>query len=234
MGADSISNLSGAFFLKVMLRADDSFVDWTSGKCSFDSPAFIKLLELAGEIQNKSQNSAGEELSDTYAAAYQAVLSIYHITQYRDYYHGNLEVLGLPGGSGGYQALIPEVRIGISSASQKKEGAWEFVRTLLSEEHQKSCTMLPIHKGAFETVMQAAIDGKSTWKWLYEKGKATKEDAELTKMLLSSADYVANGNQILENLVLTEAQEYFSGASSAQEAAEKMQNRVTLYINEQM
>ena len=233
-GADSISNLSGAFFLKVMLRADDSFVDWTSGKCSFDSPAFIKLLELAGEIQNKSQNSAGEELSDTYAAAYQAVLSIYHITQYRDYYHGNLEVLGLPGGSGGYQALIPEVRIGISSASQKKEGAWEFVRTLLSEEHQKSCTMLPIHKGAFETVMQAAIDGKSTWKWLYEKGKATKEDAELTKMLLSSADYVANGNQILENLVLAEAQEYFSGASSAQEAAEKMQNRVTLYINEQM
>lgn len=233
-GANSVSNLSGAFFLKVMLQADDSFVDWTSGKCSFDSPEFIKLLELAGEIQNSSQNSAGEALSGTHAAAYQAVLSIYNITQYRDYYHGNLELLGLPGSNGAYHALIPEVKIGISSASQKKEGAWEFVRTLLSEEHQKSCMMLPIHKGAFEAVMQAAIDGKSTWKWLYENGNATAEDAGLTKMLLSSADYAANGNQTMENLVLTEAQEYFSGARSAQEAAEKIQRRVSLYINEQM
>lgn len=43
-----------------------------------------------------------------------------------------------------------------------------------------------------------------------------------------------SGNQILENIVLEEAQEYFSGAGSAQEAAEKIQKRVSLYINEQI
>ena len=82
--------------------------------------------------------------------------------------------------------------------------------------------------------MQAALDGKSAWKWLYENGNATAEDAELTKMLLSSAEYVVSGNQTLENIVLEEAQEYFSGAGSAQEAAEKIQRRASLYINEQM
>lgn len=233
-GTNSISNLTGTFFLKVMLQADDHLVDWDTGKCFFDSPEFINLLEFAREIQNSSQNNSGEDLSSAPVAAYQAVLNVYYITQYRDYYHGNLELLGLPSSSGGYHALMPEIKIGISSASQKKEGAWEFVRTFLSEEHQKSCIMLPIHKGAFETVMQAALDGKSAWKWLYENGNATAEDAELTKMLLSSAEYVVSGNQTLENIVLEEAREYFSGAGSAQEAAEKIQRRASLYINEQM
>lgn len=233
-GANSISNLTASFFLKVMLQADDHLVDWDAGKCFFNSPEFVKLLEFAREIQNSSQNSFGADLSSSPVAAYQAVLNVYHITQYRDYYHGNLELPGLPGSNGGYHALMPEIKIGISSASQKKEGAWEFVRTFLSEEHQKSCIMLPIHKGAFETVMQAALEGKSAWKWLYENGNAITEDVELTKMLLNSAEYVVSGNQTLENIVLEEAQDYFSGAGSAQEAAEKIQKRVSLYINEQM
>ena len=234
-GSNSISNMSGASFLKVMLQTDNSFVDWASGKCSFDSPEFIKLLEFAGRIQDNSKNVfGGENLSGTYAAAYETILSIYQITQYRDYYHGNLELLGLPSSSGEYHALKPEVKIGISSASGQKDGAWEFVRTLLTEEHQKSCSMLPIHQGAFDTVMQAAIDGKSIWTWLYENGKATTEDAQVTRQLLSNAAYVVNDNQTLEQIILEEAREYFSGARNAKEAAERIQSRASLYINEQM
>ena len=97
-----------------------------------------------------------------------------------------------------------------------------------------SCMMLPIHKRAFDKVTQAAVDGKSVWTWIYEDGKATKEDAELTKQLLSSAAYVENDNQTLESLILDEAREYFSGAKSARETAERIQDRVSLYINEQM
>ena len=51
----------------------------------------------------------------------------------------------------------------------------EFVRTLLTEEHQMSSMMLPIHKRAFDKVTQAAVDGKSVWTWIYEDGKATKK-----------------------------------------------------------
>ncbi len=233
-GADSVSNLSGAFFLKIMLQTDNSFVDWTSGKCSFDSPEFIKLLEFACKIQEGSQKGFGEEPGSTCVAAYEAVLSIYHIAQYRDYFHGNLKLLGLPGSNGEYHALLPEVKIGIASAGSQKDGAWEFVRTLLSEEHQKSCSMLPVHKGAFDAVMQAAMEGKSVWAWLYENGRATAEDAEIARRLLSSAAYVVNDNQTLENIILEEAGEYFSGTKDVKEAAETIQNRATLYINEQM
>ena len=97
-----------------------------------------------------------------------------------------------------------------------------------------SCMMLPVHRKAFDKVTQAAVEGKSIWTWIYEDGKATKEDAELTKQLLNSAAYVENDNQTLEALILEEAGEYFSGARSAGETAERIQSRASLYINEQM
>ena len=175
------------------------------------------MLEFAGKIQEGSQKGIGEEPDSACMAAYEAVLSIFHIAKYRDYFHGNLRLLGLPGSNGEYHALIPEVKIGIASAGSQKDGAWEFVRTLLSEEHQKSCSMLPVHKGAFDAVMQAAMEGKSVWAWIYENGSAA-----------------ANDNQALENIILEEAGEYFSGAMNVKEAAETIQSRATLYINEQM
>ena len=234
-GANSIDNLSGTSFLKIMLRTDGSFIDWNLGKCSFDSPEFVKMLEFAGKIQESSQNGfVGMEMNDTYAAAYETVLSVYHIAQYRNYYNGNVRFLGLPGGGGVYHAIKPEVKVGIPSSSIQKEGAWEFVRTLLTEEHQMSCMTLPIHQRAFDKVTQAAVAGKSIWTWIYEDGKAIEKDVELTKQLLSSAAYVENDNQTLESLILDEAREYFSGAKSARETAERIQDRVSLYINEQM
>ena len=69
---------------------------------------------------------------------------------------------------------------------------------------------------------------------LAQCAQATKEDVELTKQLLNSAAYVENDNQTLESLILEEAREYFSGARSALEAAERIQSRASLYINEQM
>ena len=69
---------------------------------------------------------------------------------------------------------------------------------------------------------------------LAQCAQATKEDVELTKQLLNSAAYVENDNQTLEALILEEAGEYFSGARSARETAERIQSRASLYINEQM
>ena len=69
-GANSIDNLSGASFLRDMLQTDGSFIDWSLGKCSFDSPEFVKMLEFAGKIQESSQNSfGGTEMSESYAAS---------------------------------------------------------------------------------------------------------------------------------------------------------------------
>ena len=101
-------------------------------------------------------------------------------------------------------------------------------------EHQESCYLLPFHKGAFDTVMQAAINGNSMWTFLYEDGKITQEDVELMRTLLSSVSYAVNESQSLEDIIIEEASEFFAGTISVQEAAEKIQSRASLYIKEQM
>lgn len=232
-GLNSISNLSSTSFLEIMLQTNDSLVDWTSGECFFNSPEFIELLEFAGKIQESSQNGFGADLSAA-VASYEAVYSAYQIAQYRDSYKGNVNVIGLPSSHGEYHAIKPEVKIGISSSSKYKDGAWEFVRTFLMKEHQESCYLLPFHKGAFDTVMQAAINGNSMWTFLYEDGKITQEDVELMRTLLSSVSYAVNESQSLEDIILEEASEFFAGTISVQEAAEKIQSRASLYIKEQM
>lgn len=77
-----------------------------------------------------------------------------------------------------------------------------------------SCMMLPIHKRAFDKVTQAAVDGKSVWTWIYEDGRATKEDVELIKQLLNSAAYVENDNQTLESLILERPGNIFQGTGA--------------------
>jgi ABC-type glycerol-3-phosphate transport system substrate-binding protein len=145
-----------------------------------------------------------------------------------------LNVIGLPNDGGEYHAIKPETKIGISSASKYKDGAWSFVRSFLTEDHQESCELLPIHKGAFSAVMQAAIDGKSAWTSFYENGKVTAADVKMTESLISGASYAVSDSQTLEEVVLEEALGYFSGDKTAQEAAEKIQSRASLYVNEQM
>ena len=50
-GANSINNLSGASLPENHASDRWQFIDWNLGKCSFDSPEFVKMLEFAGKIQ---------------------------------------------------------------------------------------------------------------------------------------------------------------------------------------
>ena len=231
-GASSIYNLNGEFFLKVMLMTSDRFVDWAKGECYFDSPEFIELLELAAMIQENIGNNFGAAIDASFIASYETVLNVYQVAQHRNIYQGNLNFIGLPNDSGEYHAIKPEVKIGISSASGNKGVAWAFVRTFLTKEHQTSCLLLPIHKDVFDTTMQAAIEGKSTWAQSYWDIKVTQEDVKIIESLLSNAAHAVNDNQPLEEIVLDEAFEYFSGIRTVQDVASNIQSRASIYINE--
>jgi len=233
-GADSVGNLTSATLLRLLLLTSDSLVDWSAGKCYFDTPEFTRLLELANRLQENGDTSFGADTDSAYAASYGAVITVYQVAQYRDSYNGNLNIIGFPNETGVYHAIRPETRIGISSSGSHKEGAWEFARSFLEEKQQESCYMLPIRRESFNAVMQAAIDGKSIWTFMFEGGKATQEDVDVTRALLSSATYVLSNNNTLEDIVLEEASAYFSGNKTIQEVTANIQSRAQLYVNEQM
>lgn len=104
----------------------------------------------------------------------------------------------------------------------------------LSEEFGEASWHFPVHKAAFSSVMDTALDGKSIWAENYGNHKVTQADVERASTLMNSANYVYNDNTVIIEIVLEQAEKYFSGYITAQEAADSMQSKVCLYLHEQM
>lgn len=240
-GNSSVGNLSGVDglngkgFIGMMLTTHNSFIDWETGESAFHTEEFVRILEIAGRIQEGFIPSYAEPGSyDPFFISYETVFSACQIHRFQEYYAGNLNLVGFPGDGTEIQyTLMPQAKIAISSASQHKEGAWEFVRGFLTEAHQKTCTALPINRAAFDAVMQADVEGTSNWSNYYGV-KATQEDAALTEMLVSKANQSAVVNNTVREIVFGEAEKFFSGNATAQDAAEQIQTKVKIYLSEQL
>ena len=233
-GAAALGNMTSRTLLRVLMMVDDSFVDWSKGECYFDSQKFIRLLELANAAADKRTDSFGMDTQDDFIATYGAILSVYQIAQYRNAFGGDLNTIGFPSDGGVYYAISPETKIGISTTSNNKDGAWQFVRSFLEEKQQESCYSLPIRKASFEKVMSEAIDGKSIWSFMYEDVRVTECDVDITYKLLENANYIISDSFALEDIAEEEAEAYFSGKSTVEDVAAKIQNRAKIYVNERM
>lgn len=233
-GLYSFGNLTGSGYLRIMLQTDNSIVDWSNGECHFDSPEFIQMLEFAGRLQSAGGTWFDEGAENSCFASYEVVFNANKLAQLRVLYGGKLNMIGFPSPLGEYQAIRPEVKVGISSNGSHKEGAWAFAKMLLMEQTQQSSWYLPIHKGAFASMMQTALDGKSMWAEYYGNHKVTQEDVETAEALMNGINHVYSDNTTLEEIVLEQAEKYFSGDLSAQETASMIQSKASIYLKEQM
>jgi len=128
------------------------------------------------------------------------------------------KAIGYPGGDAPIHVIQPANCIGISSASECKEAAWEFVRSFLEAEQQEGGDGFPIRTASFEKLSQAAADGRSVWLRKYS-GKVYEEDIALATQILNSAAYCINSSDDLTETILSSAQACFGGADSPEQAA---------------
>ena len=125
-----------------------SFVDKETGKCSFDSDDFIKLLEFCNKFPkeyNYDDAEYGEDYWNEYEARYRngtALLNMAYISRFsvlREYELGSfgepITFKGFPGNEGG-SVISSYTSIAITSKANNKYGAWDFVKYFYSEEYQ--------------------------------------------------------------------------------------------------
>ena len=60
----------------------------------------------------------------------------------------------------------------------------------------------------------------------------TQEEADGIRQVISRIDGMYDENNILMEIILEEIEPYFAGQKSVDEAADIIQNRVQLYLNE--
>lgn len=145
----------------------DSFVDWSSGTCSFDSQEFLDMLEFANQFKLEVDDSGYDYSVDSDRArvsrGQQMLMSayIYDFTDFQtyDYYFGgkgSAAYIGYPtsDGSSG-SALSLGTGYGMSAACANKDAVWEFLRTFLSENNE--IWGLPVNRKLFDEMKKEAM-----------------------------------------------------------------------------
>ncbi len=152
----------------------DSFVDWTTGECGFDTDQFKAMLEFAGSFPAEFswENIDPEEYEDDYKRilngkqmlAQTSVSELgYGLQEYKGIFGGDISCVGYPREDGGVGSAFVSggTSLSISSACKEKDAAWSFVRQLLlpvsDDEKQYSSGQFYVNKKDFDKSMADAM-----------------------------------------------------------------------------
>ena len=138
--------------------------------------------------------------------------------------------------------------LAISSRCKDPDGAWQFVKTMLSDQVQEDQWSFPVTVKAFDKVMEEAMkrdsyqdeNGQTVYvdsvgyigDVEYHTGELTQEQADAFRDYVNGAAVAGSYDEDIMNIITEEAAAYFAGDKSAAEVADLIQNRVTIYLGE--
>ena len=130
----------------------------------------------------------------------------------------------------------------LNANAANRDGAWEFVKFLLSEEAQGKleesiASCMPVKKSVFESLMEREItNGPSkdydTKRMVFEP-PLTRERADEIEAFLENARALPYKTEPILKIIEEESQDYFNGSKSIEQVADIIENRVQLYLDEQ-
>ena len=249
----------------------NKLVDWNTGKCRFDTAEFAQLLEFTKNFKSEfdwdSYEWSEDEDTFTRLSKGKQLLSSAYISDpsdvmYYGFYFGgeeNVAYVGYPTGDGaGAHVINLDAGMGISAKCANKEAAWEFVRTLYTEEYQSGYYSLPSNRAAFAKKLETAMtpdyqtDGKGN-RILDENGEyvqnakmtigtasgeyavyaMTRQAADQLTSLVESLNNVMDSNEAVLSIVEEQSKAFFAGQKTAEDVCKLIQSKASIYVAEQ-
>jgi len=219
-------------------------VDWNTGECSFDSEEFISLMEFANRFPEtfdwENHEWTPEDNDSTRIKEGRQLLVMlslsdpYSYTYYSEMFNGEMTLKGYPGVPGSGAVFYSNgTGLAISSTCADKDAAWSFVRTLLTRDYG-----FVTNRELFDENIKNMV-GQSYYTYDESTGeekeiKFTQENADLIADIIDNTSMVADYNTSqINDIINEEVAYYFSGEKTAQDVAATIQNRVSIYVNEQ-
>ncbi len=234
--------------LESLLRGTDSLwgmVDWdnneetSSGTCDFNTPLFAKLLEIARRYGDDGRKNP--EFSIRSRLSYSNLIEFEGQAK-RDS-QGKV-ICGILFDDGCHGMLSSAYTMAVNANSPHKEGAWAFIRFLISRESQGTdfnTLIPPVHRESFEKWMQEEIiynlttkrveNGLSHTPIYYGADTSEEKQAEYRKAIEDARPLPMRTAPIL-TIILEEAEDYFNGSKNAEAVSRLINNRVQLYLDE--
>lgn len=148
-----------------LMYASDSFIDYESGTCSFDSPEFIQFLEFANcfdlEYEYNEDESFPKMLQSGNVLLSNASFNDVHAYQmyYLMFEEDGVTPIGYPTADGKPGVFLSANEIyGISAQSENKDAAWKFLESLLSGQSTSYGWGFPSRKEQLEEMFTEACE----------------------------------------------------------------------------
>ncbi|MBQ7014132.1 MAG: extracellular solute-binding protein [Oscillospiraceae bacterium] len=249
-------NTSREYAYEMLCRSNlPAFVDPDTGECTFDSKAFIDLLTYCGTLKAKGSNwGSYDEMifrRDGALLQYDGLFCpySYHGHKAGAFDNADVSLVGLASmdekGNGG--RFTGFATVGMCRESLYKEEIWEFFKFCLSEEVQDSLQNdmiigMPVNRASLAKYAQKALEepdpsnGNAFFDIGNEEiplGPATQEEMDFFLGYIEGIRSMDLSNNHISDIMDEEAQMFFAGDQTAEQAAQNIQSRVSLYLSEQ-
>lgn len=232
----------GEDLLSVYCRhAAEQYLDYDTQTASFESEKFLNILTACAAV------SSAAPAPDSIMQQPMRSVSMYRSMQSQWYQQTGDAFRVLALGEDGGTAYQPILQLGVCAGSAMREAAQEALRGMLQEGFQQTITdAFPVCRAALRTLMQKEIDAQAVEQQtaIREEGRVEIGEAGDLAFLfdeaaaddlmnvLEHADCRSCGSQEILTIILDEADAYFKGRKTAQEAAQVMDRRAALFIAE--
>lgn len=160
----------GSMLSLLLTNTMDSFIDRETGSCSFNSPAFVSLLELVKSFpetidwssyygEDYNYEEADAQYRDGKTLLYQQYLYNYNSIRYLyQQFGGDMTFIGLPAAEGVGSVFVPQLEVAISARTKLDDACWDFIRFLLGEEYQSEITWcFPVRLSCLKALEEEAM-----------------------------------------------------------------------------
>lgn len=249
-------------FCRMMLS---DFIDLTTGQCSFDSQDFKDILIFASKFpesidwdnyyEDINWDTESEDAQVFYGKVMlsrQHLSDLWNVNSLKAMFHDQpFTYIGYPTSKSNGSVVEYDVLMSMSSSCKNKDGAWEFMRTILTPEYQQNygwtlCTNKTVFDNMVKEEMQvntyidengqevaypntAYIGGQEI-----EVSRLSQADVDQILALLDGAKASIYSDDDVLNIITEEAAAFFSGQKSVDDVCAIIQSRVKIYINERM
>lgn len=229
------------FFLEhIGGRYSRNAIDWKSGTCDFNNEDFISILETAGKV--KEDNTDEFETLESFTTGwvrmgtgqlvmcYSTIINPSTMMEDKKFTGKPLTYIGWPTPDGSCGTDLELVNpVGICKNSEHKDACWEFIKYYVKNpELSLQMTALPLYKPK----LAAAINMYRSDNFKGVKMENKQDVLDLYE-IIELPEHMAVYDETVVDIIIEEAEEYFAGNRTAEEAAARVQERVSLYVAEQ-